>query len=635
MKKALAKQNKLLESTEQSKAVESMIAEINSSNEVKQTNQALSKIDATLTRGLFDAAGNSLNTNLVKLVDAIKSASKGVATPTSDNSKDLKDPDPKTPKFRTIDVRAKEFKDNAIAATKDFLTPRGFLDKTGIAKRGSGGLLSEHLDKAEYEKKGFVGAAPKAGSEEVAQEMDRKAQKTNDELDKISENTEETNEILKQQYEFEKKKKPETKESGGILSSIGGLLKGLIPGKLAGAGGIASGIIGKGAGILKTGATAARGLAIPAAIAGAAGAGIDWVSGKFGVGKDKEGNDIKVNTKQDDANWEKMSFGEKLQSGLARGIEKVGGALFLGNMANQAKSDRIEKETAYFAQKEKRKPKNLENTVEINISEASFAENDPENYQKYQAEKLKIAKDYLEKNPPRTKSTGSMNAARKRAMMHAKTMAAQKFRKEIEAAGAGSVKGGISAQDTTPTPNTTPNVKLDSKTKATGWKPSASVEVNISEATFAKNDPENYQKYNAEKSKAAKEYLEKNPARTNSTNSRNLAHKKASMHARGVAAQKFSSEIEAAGAGSVKGAKSVQDTPKPIPAGNKQASNVYNQSAMSEDAKRAAASKRAEAPSNVTVVNNDNKTTQNTPYSLPTRKEDFSLEKYTGSRHAY
>lgn len=239
-----------------------------------------------------------------------------------------------------------------------------------------------------------------------------------------------------------------------------------------------------------------------------------------------------------------MSFGEKLQSGLARGIEKVGGALFLGNMANQAKSDRIEKETAYFAQKEKRKPKNLENTVEINISEASFAENDPENYQKYQAEKLKIAKDYLEKNPPRTKSTGSMNAARKRAMMHAKTMAAQKFRKEIEAAGAGSVKGGISAQDTTPTPNTTPNVefdgktmgevtgefagmepmeaptparapapvraessnttpnvKLDSKTKATGWKPSASGEMSDAEMSIdmRKNDPKAYEEFEKRK----------------------------------------------------------------------------------------------------------------------------------------
>lgn len=67
----------------------------------------------------------------------------------------------------------------------------------------------------------------------------------------------------------------------------------------------------------------------------------------------------------------------------------------------------------------------------------------------------------------------------------------------------------------------------------------------------------------------------------------------------------------------------------------KQAGNVYDQSSQAENARLAATAKRAEAPSNVTVVNNDNKTTQNTPYSLPTRKEDSSLEKYTGSRHAY
>jgi hypothetical protein len=69
--------------------------------------------------------------------------------------------------------------------------------------------------------------------------------------------------------------------------------------------------------------------------------------------------------------------------------------------------------------------------------------------------------------------------------------------------------------------------------------------------------------------------------------------------------------------------------------GNKQASNVYNQSAQSEDAKRAAASKDATAQNVVTVVNNDNKSTQNTPYSLPVRKDDSAVSKYTGSRLAY
>jgi hypothetical protein len=457
MKKALAKQVTAL------------------GNDSKAVASKLDVIDETLTHGLFDSRGVSLSTNMLSLASMIKkSAALPLVNPSDTSGTDRF---PEERKFRTLGVRAQEFKDNVItsakdsvANTKDFFTARGFLDKTGIAKRGSGGLLSEHLDKAEYEKKGFVGMgasslalrAPSVGSEEAMQESQRTAEKTNKLLETIANNTEDTNKALDDAAKLEKNKKLEPKgtASSGILSSIGGLLKGLIPGKAVAAG---AGLAGKAASVGRAGLTAAKGLAIPAAIAGAAGAGVDYVAGKFGVGKDEQGNDIKVDRKQDDANWEKMSFGEKLQSGLARGIEKVGSALFLGNMANQASADRIQKETAYL---EKKRPKNVKptpaasNTLEVNISEADFAKNDPENYQKYQAEKMKIAKGYLEKNPPKTKSTNSRLAAQKRAMMHAKNMAAQKFRKEIEAAGAGSVKGGLAAQDTTPKDP----IKFDGKT---------------------------------------------------------------------------------------------------------------------------------------------------------------------------
>ena len=83
-------------------------------------------------------------------------------------------------------------------------------------------------------------------------------------------------------------------------------------------------------------------------VAVAGGAAVDYGLGKLGVGKDKEGNDLQVDEKQDDANWAKMSTGEKMQSGVLRGIEKAGNAFFLGNMTKQAQADRIKNETDYL-----------------------------------------------------------------------------------------------------------------------------------------------------------------------------------------------------------------------------------------------------------------------------------------------
>jgi len=89
-------------------------------------------------------------------------------------------------------------------------------------------------------------------------------------------------------------------------------------------------------------AKGAAGYALPAAAMVAAGAGVDAVAGKLGVG----GNEI--NEKQDDANWGRMSFTQKIESGLARGTEKVGSALFLDNFSNEAKAKRIKNETEYL-----------------------------------------------------------------------------------------------------------------------------------------------------------------------------------------------------------------------------------------------------------------------------------------------
>jgi len=72
-------------------------------------------------------------------------------------------------------------------------------------------------------------------------------------------------------------------------------------------------------------------------------AGLDALAGKiFGIG------DKKIDKTQDDANWDRMSALQKAESGFARGLEKLGSTLFLGNVANEASAARIRDETEYF-----------------------------------------------------------------------------------------------------------------------------------------------------------------------------------------------------------------------------------------------------------------------------------------------
>lgn len=77
-------------------------------------------------------------------------------------------------------------------------------------------------------------------------------------------------------------------------------------------------------------------------IAGALGYASDTAAGALGAG----GNAI--DEKQDDANWNRMNWWQKGQSGFARGIEKTGSLLFLDNIVNSARADRIKSETGYL-----------------------------------------------------------------------------------------------------------------------------------------------------------------------------------------------------------------------------------------------------------------------------------------------
>ena len=74
----------------------------------------------------------------------------------------------------------------------------------------------------------------------------------------------------------------------------------------------------------------------------------DWGFGQAGVGKDEKGGDIKIDTEQDDANWKRMSWFQKAESGAARAVEGVGSFLGFGNIAREGQATRIKRETDYL-----------------------------------------------------------------------------------------------------------------------------------------------------------------------------------------------------------------------------------------------------------------------------------------------
>jgi hypothetical protein len=132
----------------------------------------------------------------------------------------------------------------------------------------------------------------------------------------------------------------------GILGRTGGAVATTVGEGAAGvgaAGAAGAGAAGAaGASKLARAGQLAKGVAITAAIAGVAGAGVDWAAGKAGVGGKQ------IDEDQDEANWQRASAWEKTQSAIPRLIEKLGSFAFLDNMANEARAERIAKETAYL-----------------------------------------------------------------------------------------------------------------------------------------------------------------------------------------------------------------------------------------------------------------------------------------------
>lgn len=186
---------------------------------------------------------------------------------------------------------------------------------------------------------------------------------------------------------------------------------------------------------------------------------VDTGLGKLGVGNDAEGNLLKIDEAQDEENWNKATFGEKIGSGVARGIEKVGGFLGWDNIVTQARADRIKTETEYLKKKHatvEDTKKSVEETVDINFNEQEFSQRDPDTYKKFvqfRNDRIQqIAIDQSKKFDRKEPTPADMQVARSIGNKEA----IEKFKKEIEAAGVGNVKGGAQTPQKTAAEQTTP-----------------------------------------------------------------------------------------------------------------------------------------------------------------------------------
>lgn len=116
--------------------------------ESSQSVETLQSLDKGIKK-LNEASGNNLNSNVIKLFKEIQKVSSPKRNLNDEEVKSITGVASERRQFNTLQPRVESFKDSV----KDLFTMRGFLDKTGIAQRGSGGLISEYLDRGEAKKK--------------------------------------------------------------------------------------------------------------------------------------------------------------------------------------------------------------------------------------------------------------------------------------------------------------------------------------------------------------------------------------------------------------------------------------------------------------------------------------------------
>lgn len=206
--------------------------------------------------------------------------------------------------------------------------------------------------------------------------------------------------------------------AGGGAAVLG--TKALGAGKAAGAGAGAAkagGLIGG----IKGGMAAGGGAALGTAALIAAPFAANAVAKQFGVGGEASYLDPfkGIDNKQAEENFKKMSFIDQGFTAVAAGIEYVGSAV-APNIANEARADRIKKQTKYLA---------------LTEGERELKKKDPKTFAKYEEFTRVRTKEYsydLAKSQGRqTPNDEDIKAAESKA----KGEASQRFSKEIEAAG--------------------------------------------------------------------------------------------------------------------------------------------------------------------------------------------------------
>lgn len=102
------------------------------------------KLVKDIHKGLVAKSGDGLNSNIIKLLKVAKDTQKL----SLEQRKDILETTGKQKEFKSIGQRLGGVKEGV----KDFFSMRGFLDKTGIVKRGTGGVFSTALDAGEAAK---------------------------------------------------------------------------------------------------------------------------------------------------------------------------------------------------------------------------------------------------------------------------------------------------------------------------------------------------------------------------------------------------------------------------------------------------------------------------------------------------
>ena len=172
MKEVLDKQTAILERVEKNLSQDKLIqlsqvalqhkTDKDINKDEGETHQRLGSIREALMQQIKEMRKLASEESMKKVFEQIKVQTKTLTKLTPVQTGAILDKSRGNREFKTIGSRLQ----SAGAGVKDFFTGRGFLDKTGIAKRGSGGLVSEYLDAKEDRSK-YAKARIEAGDPTV------------------------------------------------------------------------------------------------------------------------------------------------------------------------------------------------------------------------------------------------------------------------------------------------------------------------------------------------------------------------------------------------------------------------------------------------------------------------------------